>query len=900
MPSPVGTGEGPVMKPVTPTTTRTARPLPGTTVHGAPRLPRTYVPRRRLWRALDGAADSSVTLLVAPGGAGKTLGVVGWAQAVEAGKRPSDALWIQADRSWSPERLERLLDRADAEPADPAGTTGNAPRLVVIDDAHQLSAASLRVIDDRLNFAPQTVKLLLLSRWDLALSRLVPELLGHFTIVRGDLLRMDDAECAELIAAHARTTAPEVTAAIASLAQGWCAAIVLTARAVASAPDPVEAARRYTQGDARVADRIASEVFAALRPRERHLLLCTANEEVVTSEIAAHLSHDPCAGEILTDLETAGLLVTRLGAEPAPSRPPDAPDRYRIHPLLAEVVRRRIVAGGVDVERAQGTVRRAVDLDVARGATSSAFGRLVGVNLPEAAAALLAVDGLSVLMRGEGSAVQAFARHYPQVADAHPETWFFLARERWINNDVDAASHWMGRLLQHSSANLGSEGPDPTQVACVRLMRARLGMESMTQAVADAQSIVDAESVGAAPRVALPHLLGELGVTQTWLGQLADAEANLANAIRLGTAWNLPALAVAGMSHLATVFYLRGREDAARQLAGDALGLIEQGVPWHSDFAAHRGQLVVQLTTLSGLPVPTSVDDLPTARGAVHAADLTMRFWLRMRDARVALLRGAVMEAERILQNPFDVPWLPEHLRALVLIERGFLAALADDRQALAELTDELARLEGVGEPSLLRGLQADLIGDRRAAVDEFAHAAATARLSQPPCRALALTCLAQLRDALGESSAALEALQTAVTITEVRRNAVPFLGWSRQGTSVHVLLDRLHRQLPEPWLAELLTATGGHPRVTAVLAPWTPTVRERSTAPNPVVLPVLTPRERDVLHELARGSTYADIAGNLFLSENTVKTHVSSLYGKLAVSRRSEALAVARSMSLL
>ena len=54
------------------------------------------------------------------------------------------------------------------------------------------------------------------------------------------------------------------------------------------------------------------------------------------------------------------------------------------------------------------------------------------------------------------------------------------------------------------------------------------------------------------------------------------------------------------------------------------------------------------------------------------------------------------------------------------------------------------------------------------------------------------------------------------------------------------------------------------------------------------------------MLYELARGSTYADIAANLFVSENTVKTHVSSLYAKLAVNRRSAALAAARSMRLL
>jgi DNA-binding NarL/FixJ family response regulator len=40
-------------------------------------------------------------------------------------------------------------------------------------------------------------------------------------------------------------------------------------------------------------------------------------------------------------------------------------------------------------------------------------------------------------------------------------------------------------------------------------------------------------------------------------------------------------------------------------------------------------------------------------------------------------------------------------------------------------------------------------------------------------------------------------------------------------------------------------------------------------------------------------------MAANLYLSENTIKTHVSALYAKLAVGRRSEALAVARKLDL-
>jgi LuxR family transcriptional regulator, maltose regulon positive regulatory protein len=872
--------------------------LAAPTPSGAPRLPRAHVPRTRLWRALDRGADGAVTLLVAPAGAGKTLGVGAWV------RRRDDVVWVQADDGWPAERFESLLDQSRSGRAD-----DSAPRLVVVDDAHRLPPASLRLIDDRLMRAPDTMKLLLLSRWDLPLTRMVPELLGHLTILRGELLRLDEAEAAALIASHARTRAPEVISSIAAQAQGWCAAVVLISRAVASAPDPVEAARRYTHADAQVADQIASEVFTSLRPAQRHLLMCTAHGELVTAETAVHLSGDPHAGEVLSDLEATGLLVTRVGsgtpsAEPLPPVPdaeadrPVPADRFRIHPLMAEVVRRQVATGGVDVPRAQASVLRAVDLDIASGDTSLAFHRLVSLQLPDAAAERLAADGHTLLMRGDLAPIRDFARRCPQEVNAHPKTWFVLAMERWARGDVDGAVHWFDRLLGLPQDT--DDGPDAAQLACVRLMRGRLGLESLTDAVTDTQSLVGSEAGHGGSRAELPLLLGELGISQVWLGHLADAETNLVNAIRLSNAWRLPAHAVSAMTHLATAFFLQGRETACRSVADEALEIIERRLPTRPRFSAHRAQLVLQLADLSGLPWATPGDARPQADRHAHPADLTTAFWTRLRDARLALVDGSVMKAERLLDTPVETPRLPAHLRAVLIIERAFLAALAEDRETLGGLTQALRELGLPGEVSLVLGVLADLTGDRRAAADHFASAAASARVGQPPCRALALTCEAQLRDALGEPDAALQSLRTALIMTEVRRNAVPFLGWSRQGTSLHVLLDRLHRRTPEPWLDELLSATKGRPGIVAALAPWTPTVHERTAPLDTPYLPALTPREREVLHELARGSTYADIAANLVVSQNTVKTHVSSLYGKLTVSRRSEALAVARNLNLL
>ncbi|HRD63016.1 MAG TPA: hypothetical protein PL137_19095, partial [Nocardioides sp.] len=78
---------------------------------GGPRLPRVYVPRPRLWEQLDRATESAVTLLVAPVGAGKTLGVGGWLHHTDV-PHATDATWIHADSTWTPARLATVLDSA--------------------------------------------------------------------------------------------------------------------------------------------------------------------------------------------------------------------------------------------------------------------------------------------------------------------------------------------------------------------------------------------------------------------------------------------------------------------------------------------------------------------------------------------------------------------------------------------------------------------------------------------------------------------------------------------------------------------------------------------------------------------------------------------------------------------
>jgi ATP/maltotriose-dependent transcriptional regulator MalT len=437
------------------------------------------------------------------------------------------------------------------------------------------------------------------------------------------------------------------------------------------------------------------------------------------------------------------------------------------------------------------------------------------------------------------------------------------------------------------------------RAACMRLMRARLGLEPMYAAVGRAQRVVLVAHRRTSNHVPeLPLLLSELGITQSWLGDLAEAQVNLTTTISLCSTRDLTALALRAMTHLAFTHYMQGRERACTEVAQEALDRLTEDLPWRH-YAWTRATVALQLGSLCDLPWKTT-ESVASGGEMVHAADLVTRFWLRMRDARLALMSGSVSSSERTLETLIDLPPLPDHLHSVVLLERAFLASLSCDHALLQDVADELAVLGAVGEAALTRGLRDDLLGDRRSAVDQFAAAAHDVTFSQPATRALALTCEAQLRDALGDHEEALDRLREAALATEVRRNAVPFLGWSHQGTPMASLLAALDRIGSTPWVTELSRSAAGRPDITSAYAPTTATPRERQATLESVVRPALSPREREVLNELARGSTYADIAAQLFVSENTIKTHVSSLYGKLSVGRRSEALAVARNLHLI
>jgi DNA-binding CsgD family transcriptional regulator len=406
--------------------------------------------------------------------------------------------------------------------------------------------------------------------------------------------------------------------------------------------------------------------------------------------------------------------------------------------------------------------------------------------------------------------------------------------------------------------------------------------------------------------VARPALLVALGSAQCWMGRLDESRATFSAAIALCRSQGLPTLAASAMAHLAMTEYTAGHDAAAVELATEAFTLLGDGLG-RLPFAGSRAGLALFLGGTAALPwtVTPAAPPFDMAGRRTHGGDPTARFWGRLRDALLSTWAGSVASARRVLATPAADPWLqldalPRHLRVVELIAEALLAALSADPETLANLESDLDSLGAAGEGRFVAGLRADCQADRGAALEAFLDASRTATCVQPPIRAMGLACAAQLLDSLEDKEAALDRLEEAAALTEVRRNGVPFLGWSRQGSPMEWLLTRLDRRGGSRWTHELAEAAAGHSDVISSLESSTPLRREQRSPADPLMGPSLSPRERQVLGELARGATYADIGATLFVSANTVKTHVSSLYTKLGASRRSDALAVARSHHLL
>jgi LuxR family transcriptional regulator, maltose regulon positive regulatory protein len=873
-----------------------------------PVVPDAWVERPRLTALLDVAIGRSLTLVIAPTGAGKTVTMARWAR----DHRDEPVRWMNARQGLDVRSLGRELRSAAGARAAGAATGTLAEQiaqtcealaplraraLVVIDDAHLLSHSCFVLLGELLDRCPASVHLVLLSRWDPPVPLLLAEIQGTVSTLRGRELQMTPAEARRLVWRHSGPQPEGVVATVVRYARGWPAVLVLAGQTLRKDPNAVPATfQALADSGLGLVDLLASQVFSSLTEQQRHVLLCVSGEDTVTPLEAARLSADRHAGELLEHLERVGLLVGR-------ETPPE--DRggqvhFRLHPLLLEVVRRRLATDGVQVMRARAVVLKAASLDEAHGDVGTALRRMLWVRAFEPAGALLAAHGLDLLVRGDGDLVHRLATAAPHVIADRPRTWLPMALERRRQGDHAGAAHWSQRILDRVAADGDAATTDGFDLALVHLLRSASGGSDMAAAADDAQRLLEREPGPLSyPRRAL--LLVELGAAETWLGRLPAAAAHLGAAVALCATGEFGDLQPDALSRLAIAEWLQGHIVAAIETATRALAASPSGTR-QGEQHQHRATLVLELARHQTPPWVFRPPEGAWLAVRHHDTDPISTLLGLVLSARVADGQGAdgrtVLDASPELRVP-----LPAHVAVLLALERGAYAIEAGDVVDLRALAGQLESLGAPAEAACLHAHLAEIDAELARAERLLAPVVSGALVPVVPLvLPQALVCGAQIADARGDRGRADALMLEAVRATAPQRYAVPFLGWSFRGTPVPVLLARLSNDEHSAWARELHDCLGpasgvrkAHAGALVVPAP-----RSASRHDAPAAIPALTRRENDVLFELSHGSSYADIATSLVITENTVKTHVSSLYAKLGVTRRSQALRAARASGLV
>jgi len=147
---------------------------------------------------------------------------------------------------------------------------------------------------------------------------------------------------------------------------------------------------------------------------------------------------------------------------------------------------------------------------------------------------------------------------------------------------------------------------------------------------------------------------------------------------------------------------------------------------------------------------------------------------------------------------------------------------------------------------------------------------------------------------ALGDPTAALVSLERSLALAEPEGYVRMYL--NEGAPMARLLREAASRSIHTEYANRLLAVSqvSRHRRAGEILSPAPPPPH------TPTLIDPLTPRELDVLHLINQGLSNKDIADKLVIALNTVKRHTSSIYGKLGVRSRTQAIARARELGLI
>ncbi|HTV12571.1 MAG TPA: LuxR C-terminal-related transcriptional regulator [Acidimicrobiales bacterium] len=755
------------------------------------------------------------------------------------------------------------------------------PLWLVLDDVHELSAdQALRELELLMMRAPPELRFVLATRHDVRLGLHRLRLEGELAEIRAADLRFSLAEAGELFAA-ARVDLPE--AALVSLherTEGWAAGLRLAALSLAGHPDPERFAAGFSGTERTVAEYLLAEVLERQSEAVRRLLLRTSVLERVSGELADLLTGDSGGERVLQDLEEANAFVVSLG----PSR-----SWFRYHQMFAGLLAlelRRSAPGEVTVLHEAASAWFA-----AHGYPVEAVRHAQAAGDWGTAARLLAAHWPSLHLDGQEVTTHELLAGFPAGAcTADTELAALTAADELAQGSLEAAERYLG-VAERGPASVPTAARHAQAqllMGIVRLLVAR-HRGNLAEAAEQAQHL---RAMAEAPDAAPPGLgedlralvLVNLGVTEYWTARFAEARQHLDQGRALARRIGRPYLEFTGLAYQAAVEVFQSFA-VATEHASQAIELAERH-GWADKPAAGVACMALgavlawQARLEEAEPlVQLAERTLSKAQPGAGLAIYYVRGVLELAHGRHADALAAFRAAEQ-LARPLAAPnLLVTAMRAFLLQTEVRLGETEHVEQALAGF-DDRDRGELRIATAMLRLAQ----DDPHAAISALAPVLdGSVPLIWPTWMTQTFLLEAIAGNALGDEDLADRALERALDCAEPDGALLWFLLHPLPG-----LLERQGRRRTAhaALVAEVQSLLAGH-RVAPGAGPRPP-------------LEALSDSELRVLRYLPTNLTAPEIAGELYVSRNTVKTHMRNLYAKLGTHRRGETVARARALGLL
>ncbi len=880
-----------------------------------PGLTSASVVRARLLDRLN-RHSGGLVLVSAPAGFGKTVLVADWVR-----QRSSPTVWLSLDAlDNDPVRLAAHLGRAlddlgapqlseVAELVRRAGSfEGPARNLLgaaladvsceaclILDDFHEIkSKGALALLDPFLTSRDGRLRLVVLSRTDPPMPLTRARLAGQLLELRATDLAFSASEATELMTCDAAVELSETQLrALVDRTEGWPAALRLAAIALADAPRPEEFVTSFTGTNRLVTDYLVEEAIGRQTPTLRQFLMESAVLSRFTADVCRTVLGDPESPSRLAEAVKAGLFLVPLGSDDT---------WYRYHHLFSELLVHRLALE--NPQRLDELRRRASGWFERNGDVEEAVDQAIKAGHEGRLLELADRFGLEMMGRGElGTLRRCFEHLQLDRPGPYPLAWAALA---WLQVVTEPAGD-PGPLISRIQAAIDSvDASYPDESRARALLHTKVLAAYAARYAHDwASAIALGDEADAELGEGDPLTRGFLGYNTARvhmsLGQMDEAIAGLERAyadhLRSGNLY----LILATLGRSIAIRLQQEGVSGALEASGTALRFVRaRGLVGHPALAIvrfHEGMMHLEAgdSEAAAECFEVAVDladpeDFPEERGNALVG-----------LARVAVARRDLAAAEDLLVE-------------VSAIARAGNVDLFETTLAIERLRVDQLRWELEGKKTGPRP-DRDLTVETRegglwTVLRETAHRVAIRRTIDSPDESslpLATRLLEESRlrgRGLAELTALLalaiarsdgqrwELLEEGLLLARERGYRRPIADLGARALSL------LESALRQRRLSD--DARDEAKRLLAWAAPgWGEERAERDEASLSASRPLLTDRELEVARLLFEGLTNKAMGRRLFVSVDTIKTHLKHIYAKLGVSNRSQATERVRQLGL-